>query len=285
MVREFKLLNENGQSFSLMDIENAVLLTEPSGLGYSYEAEYERVGDSFITNIRNIAQGQIGGTVNSLNYDNIKKLGDFIERSKSLRFSYKVPYDNGSREYFRNVNIVSIEKTEIAPNGVLSSPIVFDVLSLWYEENQTVYDASGEDEMRWNFRWDARYISFDTRSLIYNNQGHIPAPIMVEIDGEIEKPKIEIIVNGDVVASIEVPVTIEQYEKFQYSSETGNLFIRKQLADGTYQNLFNKTYVNIQNNNIFRLPLGASEIRLTANDGEDEIPSAKVTIYPQYKVV
>lgn len=139
--------------------------------------------------------------------------------------------------------------------------------------------------MRWNFTWDARYISFDTRSLIYDNQGHIPAPISVEISGEVIKPKIEVLVDNEVVASIEVPVDIGQYEKFQYSSETGNLYIRKVLADGTYENLFTKAYININNNNIFRLPLGASEIRLTANEGEDEIPSAKVTIYPQYKVV
>ena len=285
MVREFKLLNESGQGFSLMDIENSVLLTEPSGLGYSYETEYERVGTSFIANIRNIAQGQIGGTVNSLNYDNLRKLGNFIEKAKTLRFSYKVPYDSGSREFFKDINIVSLEKTEIQPNGVLSQAIVFDCLSLWYEENKTVYDASGEDEMRWDFTWDARYISFDTRSLIYDNQGHIPAPIQVEINGPVTKPKIEVLVGGEVVASIEVPVTIAQYETFQYSSETGNLYIRKELADGTFQNLFTKTYINLNNDNIFKLPLGASEIRLTANEGEDEIPSAKVTIYPQYKVV
>lgn len=142
MVREFKLLNENGQGFSLMDIENSVLLTEPSGLGYAYETEYERVGTSFIANIRNIAQGQIGGTINSLNYDNLRKLGNFIEKAESLRFSYKVPYDSGTREFFKDINIVSLEKTEIQPNGVLSQAIVFDCLSLWYEENQTVYDAS-----------------------------------------------------------------------------------------------------------------------------------------------
>lgn len=171
------------------------------------------------------------------------------------------------------------------PNGVISQAIVFNCLSLWYEENQTVYNATGEDEMRWDFRWDARYISFDTRSLVYNNQGHIPAPINIEIDGEVTKPKIEIIVDGEVAASIEVPITINQYEKFQYSSETGNLYIRKQNTDGTYTNLFNKTYINISNDNIFKLPLGASEIRLTANEGHDEIPSAKLVIYPQYKVV
>ena len=107
--------------------------------------------------------------------------------------------------------------------------------------------------MRWNFKWDARYISFDTRSLIYDNQGQITAPISVEISGEVTKPKIEVLVSGDVVASIEVPVTIGQYEKFQYSSETGNLYIRKQLADGTYQNLFTKAYIDINNNNIYNI--------------------------------
>lgn len=285
MVREFYLLNDKGQSYSLMDIKNYVLLTEPSGLGYAYETEYEQVGTSFIANIRNIAQGQIGGTINSLNYDNIRALSDFIETSNNLKFSYTVPYDSGSRTFYKNIEIVSLDKTEIQPNGILSQAIVFNCLSLWYEENQTEYNATAEDEMRWNFRWDARYISFDTRSLIYDNQGHIPAPIMVEINGEITKPKIEILVDGEVAASLEINVSLTQYEKFQYSSETGNLYIRKQLADGTYTNLFTKTYINLNNNNIFKLPLGASEIRLTANNGNDEIPAAKVIIYPQYKVV
>lgn len=285
MVREFKLLNEKGQSFSLMDIENAVLLTEPTGLGYSYQTEYEQVGNDFITNLRTIAQGQVGGTANSLNYDNIAKLGNFIETAKKLRFYYKVPYEAGAKEFYRDVNIVSIDKTEKQVNGVLSCAIVFDCLSLWYGEDKTIYDARGEDEMRWNFRWDARYINFDIRSLIYNNEGHVPAPFYIEIGGEVTNPKIELIVNGDVVASITIPVTIEQYETLQYSSKTGELFIRKELADGTTENLFKKPYVNINNNNIFKLPLGASELRLTANDGEDEITSAKVIIYPQFKVV
>ena len=48
MVREFKLINEKGQEFSLMDIYNHTLLTEPSGLGYTYITEYQQLGDTFI---------------------------------------------------------------------------------------------------------------------------------------------------------------------------------------------------------------------------------------------
>ena len=51
-VREFKLVNEKGQTYSLMDIKNYALLTEPDGLGYSYSTSYTKVGEVFINNIK-----------------------------------------------------------------------------------------------------------------------------------------------------------------------------------------------------------------------------------------
>lgn len=54
MVREFKLINEKGQEYSLMDIRNYCLLTEPSGLGYSYNREYEQLGNTFVETFRKI---------------------------------------------------------------------------------------------------------------------------------------------------------------------------------------------------------------------------------------
>ena len=283
MVREFKLINEKGQQFSMMDIKKHCLLTQPTGLGYDYITDYEQVGNSFISNIRKIGQGQIVGQVNFLKYDNYKALIDFIETSDSLRFSYKIPFESTYKEYFKDVQIQSITKTEIQPNEVMSETSTFDCLSLWYEEIETVYDmTAGENEMRWDFRWDSRYISFDVRSLIYDNKGHVEAPIQIEIDGAVDNPKIEIIVNETTIANLTIPVSLTSYEKLLYSSKTGDIYIRKQLADGTYENLFTKQYIDITNNNIFKLPLGASEIRFTA---DDEITSAKLIIYPQYKAV
>ena len=62
MVREFNLINNKGQRYSLMDIENSTLMTDPSGLGYSYSDEYEQLGNTFISNLRKIEQGQIQGS-------------------------------------------------------------------------------------------------------------------------------------------------------------------------------------------------------------------------------
>lgn len=56
MVREFKLINDKGQEYSLMDIENYCLMTEPSGLGYGYSTEYEQLGNTFISNLRRVEQ-------------------------------------------------------------------------------------------------------------------------------------------------------------------------------------------------------------------------------------
>ena len=85
MVREFSLLNEKNQKFSLMDIENYCLLTAPSGLGMAYDTEYERLNNIFVTKLRNLQQGSITGTLNFKGYENYKKFIDFVEYAESLK--------------------------------------------------------------------------------------------------------------------------------------------------------------------------------------------------------
>lgn len=85
-------------------------------------------------------QGQIAGTLNFINYDNYTSFVNFVEGSENLRFGYKIPYSDGSnKEYFKDVNIQSLSKTQLQTNGILSEPVVFDCLSLWYEENTVIY--------------------------------------------------------------------------------------------------------------------------------------------------
>lgn len=197
MVREFKLINEKGQEYSLMDIYNYCLLTEPSGLGYNYSTEYEQLGDTFIANLRKIEQGQIEGVINFLNYDNYKDFIDYIEKSESLKFSYKIPFKDGQKEYFKDIQIQSLTKTQIQTTGVISENVIFNCLSLWYEENTTIYTIEPlTNEIRWNFKWDSKFTDYDTRSLQYVNEGHIEAPVLIEVSGHVINPKFELYVEG-----------------------------------------------------------------------------------------
>ena len=284
MVRGFKLRNEKGQEFSMMDIHNYCLLTEPSGLGYGYNAEYEQLGNTFITNLRRMEQGQINGQVNFLNYDNYKKLVDFIEKSESLKFSYKVPLTNGVKEYLKDVQIKDITKTEIQENGVMSENITFDCLSLWYEENKTIYTITPqESELRWDFRWDSKFGDYSARNLSFINQGHVEAPILVSIDGQVLNPSIELYVEGQLYQTVEINTLIDQYEKLLYSSKENDFYINKQNTDGTLTSLFDLDIINFANDNVIRLPKNKScELLLKA---DNDITHAEGSILVYYKAV
>lgn len=284
MVREFKLINENGQEYSLMDIERYCLLTDPSGLGFSYTTEYKQLGNIFISNLRKLEQGQISGTVNFLSYDNYKNFVDFIERAESLKFAYKIPFKNSSKEYFKDVNIQSLTKTQIQTNGIISESITFDCLSLWYEQLTTVYTIEKiENEIQWDFVWDSRFADYTSRSIIANNDGHVNAAIKVEISGHVINPGIYVYHNGEIYAGLTILTTIEEGEKLLYSSKDQEIYIRKQNKDGSTENLFKEKYgIDINNRNIFDIPKGSSEIAITA---ENNIANAKLYIYKYYKVV
>ena len=285
MVREFRLINEKGQDYSLMDIENHILLTDPSGLGYSYSTDYQQLGETFITNLRKIEQGQISGTANFREYDNFKEFIDFVESSESLKFGYKIPYKDGStKEYFKDVAIQSISKTQKQTNGIFSETVNFDCLSLWYEENTVVYTVEQlTDEIRWNFSWDSYFSDYDSRNLQYINQGHIEAPIYVEMSGYLLNPKIELYIDGQLYQTVEITVEIEEYEKLIYDTRVNHFQIAKQKTDGTIENLFDLDNINFSNNNVIRIPKNKScEINLTA---DNDVLNAKLTIYPQYKAV
>lgn len=242
------------------------------------------MGNTFVTNLRKFEQGQISGTANFLSYDNYKNLVDFIEASESLRFSYKIPFQNGQKEYFKDVQIQSITKTQKQTNGIISETVTFDCLSLWYEENTITYTVEQlENEIRWDFEWDSRFSDYASRTLQYINQGHIEAPVYIEIDGNVVNPVIELYVDGELYQTVEVKTTIAQYEKLIYDTRENQFTIAKQNTDGTLQSLFSLDYINFENDNVIRIPKNKScEIRLTA---DNEVLNAQLTIYPRYKAV
>lgn len=284
MVRGFRLLNEKGQSYSLMDIQNNCLLTEPNGLGYSYSTEYEQLGNIFVENLRKFEQGQITGIVNFLKYDNFKELVDFIERAENLKLAYKIPFKNGEKEYLKDINIQSLTKTQIQTNGVMSETITFDCLTLWYEENTIIYDMQQqEDAIIWDFAWDSKFTSYDTRSLEYINRGHVEAPVLITLDGPVVNPEIQLYVEGELYQEVPLSVEIGEYEKLLYGTKENEFYINKQKTDGTLESLFNLDVINFENDNVVRLPKNKScELRLKA---ENEILNAQVTILAYYKAV
>lgn len=285
MVREFKLINEKGQEYSLMDLYNYCFLSDPSGLGYSYSTEYQQLGNTFLTNLRKMEQGQISGTANFSSYDNYRKLIDFIENSEQLRFAYKIPYTTGFKEYFKDVQIQSISKTQKQTDGIIKETVTFDCLSLWYEENTIEYTIEPmQDEMRWDFYWDSYFNDSNSTNIEYTNKGHVEAPIQLEIDGAVLNPKMQLFVEGILYQTVTINANILEYEKLIYNTRENQFEISKIKTDGTKEKLFKLDVIDFKNEDVvLRIPKNKScEIRLSA---DNTISSAKLTILPQYKCV
>jgi hypothetical protein len=283
-IREFKLINEKGQEYSLMDIENAGLLTSPNGLGFQYENQYEQLGHTFVKSISKISQTKVTGQINFLKYENYRKLVDFIASSEDLKISYKVPYKTGTKEFFKDVSVDILNKGEKTQNGVLSENITFNSLSLWYEQTKTVYEVGNTDnELRWDFKWDSKFAGYDVRRVQYINQGHVDASIELTIEGTVLNPKIDLLIDKEVYQTVEINTTIDEYEKLLYSSKETDFYIKKQLADGTSESIYDLETINFANDNVIRIPKNKNaEIRLRA---DNDITRAILTIYTYYIAV
>ena len=227
-VRRFLIENEKGQQFRLDNLKEGCFLISPSELGYSYNVDFVQLEHDFIENNRKIEQKKPSGTLYFKSYDKIKEFCDFVESSQKLKWIYIIPFENEEKIYYRDVSIIKLDKTEKTGRW-LACPAQFAGLSLWYEQNETIFKIETyEDEMRYNYRWNSRYIDYNTRSIQFNNKGHVEAPFQVEIDGFVQNPTISVFVDNEEYASIKIPITINEFEKFLYSSKAGEIYIQKQ---------------------------------------------------------
>lgn len=282
MVREFYLVNEKGQQYSFMDIKNYCLLTDPEGLGCSYYTDNYQVNNSFIPNEKKIELVPIGGTLNFKEYENYKNFVNFVASAKSLKFIYKIPIKNKMVTYYRDVTFKSITKTQKQKNGYLSESVIFEPNSLWYDENNFIYQVEEiEDELRWDFAWDSVFTDYENRSVTFENIGHTEAPFLLEMSGYILNPTISVYVENELVNQLNLTETIEIGQKLVYQTKDNECKLYKLLANGTKVDLVDSLDLN-NNNNFFKLPIGVSTIRLSA---ENEILNSKLTIYKEYIAV
>ena len=284
-IRRFLLENEKGQQFRMDNLNDGCFLVSPNDLGYSYKTDFVRLDYNFIENNREIQQKNPSGTAYFKSYDKVKEFIDYIENSNELKWVYIIPFDLKEKTYYRDVIIVKLDKTEKTGKW-LSCPIEFAGLSLWYEENTTIYTIEPvQNEIRWDFRWDSSFSDYNSRSLQYINQGHTEAPILVEFDGKVINPKIQLYVEGRLYQELKFNITINEYEKLLYCTKRNEFYINKQNTDGTLEDLYSldviQDFANI--NEIIRIPKNKScELKLTA---DNDVLNAKTTVWTYYKAV
>lgn len=281
-IRNFYFENEKGKKIDCQKVDGNLFLYNVTGLGFEKEVDYVRVGNTFVKNKEELKQNVIDGELEFYNmtYDEYKTFIDFILQAEALKLIY-VPKRTNRIEYYRDIDVVKIEQNGEDDYNVMLSPISLYCKSLWYKQNNIVYTADNvEDELRWDFSWNPTFADYEHRSIIFENNGHVEAPFLLEMGGYIENPSISIYVNKIEKYKLKLNITIDEKEKLLYCTKDNELYLYKILKDGTIENLFN--YLDLNNINFFKLPQGISEIKLEA---DTDILNSKLTIYEEYVTV
>ena len=281
-IRNFYFENEKGQRIDCQKVDGNLFFYNVAGLGYEEEIEYSQIGDNFIKNKQRMIQNVITGDLEFYNmtYDEYESFINFILQSNELKLIY-IPKKSIRKEYYRDIDVVKIDKSEEDEYNVLTCPITMNCKSLWYEANEVVYTIDTTiDEIRWDFKWDSIFSAYDNRNIIFDNKGHAEAPFKLELNGEVINPIITILEDDVEVKKLDLTgLTIAEGETFIYNTKDTEQQIVKINSNET-TNLFD--FLNPNFINFYKLRKGTSKIRLEA-DGE--ITSGKLTIYVQYKAV
>lgn len=283
-IRNFYLENEKGNKIDFQSFDGEIFLYKVSGLGYEENISYEQVGDTFVPTNKQLVQKPIEGTLefDENSYDEYHKFVNFVNRSKNLKLIY-VPKLSNRIEFYRDIDFVKIDKTEEDDFGILSCPISMIPKTLWYKkEDVKIKLTSTPNEVRWDFKWDSIFIDYDNKNITYENKGHTKSAIQVVMNGYIKNPTITVYQDEEKIYELKIEIEIQEYEKYLFSSKDGELYIKKQNTDGTYENLFKNPYIDIKNINIFKLPLGVSKLQIHA---DNDISDARISILEFYKSV
>ena len=280
MIRKFYLENEYGQRWDLNNPTTG-LLVNPSGLGYEMEYSYSRIGHSFVQNYLKDKLQKMTGTLvfsGELAYKNYAACTQFVNSAKVI----KLVYMTDAGEYYRNVDVVKIGKSELTENRTLEPDITFVCKGLFYSNQTDRFIVSRtEGEMRWDFTWPVRFKDYDSRSMFISNNGHVPAAIQIEICGYCENPSVVVKQGDEEVYRLYLPITLQVGEVIYYSSLDGELYCYKIDADGNETNLAD--ILDINNANFFKLPIGESRLEISSDTGA--LNQIVLAIYRFYRAV
>lgn len=281
MVRSFKICNEYGEEFDLMDIEKGCIFAEPQGLGISFNLGFYKIGTAYIENTKELVQSSITGKLYFKGYKEYQNLREYLKKSTDLKLIYKIPINKQYDEYYKEIVIQDITKTELSESGMLISDIIMKGKSNWKKEEVAIKlnKLINNKRIKWNFKWNAKF-GAERNKYLYMNTSNLDASFLIEISGEVIAPVIEIKDEYDnIINKVKYSGTVASDEKLIYSTVDNNLCFKK-VSGEREENLFQTLDLNGLNFN--KMKPGINKIKVTANN---EIRNTNIKIYPEEEMV
>lgn len=261
MITQFSLINEYGQSYTLNSLDTGYFMS-PKGMGYEMSYGYLRIGSSWVRNYLYDKQLKMEGEITfatSDPYSEQTKLLKFIRTSAKL--SLKRTTSAGT--YYKDVDLVEYDISMIEDRA-LKCPVTLMPRTLWYATASATYSVStgGGDGMKYPYRFPVKFKGTAAGELNITNDGSVSAPFTVSFTGPIVNPVLVLMQDGTEIARCAITGEAAEGESIEFSTVDGELYCYQKTAAG---NVSLTSDFDIENDNFFKIPVGAYTIKITAD--------------------
>ena len=261
-IRKLWFQNAAGFRWSLNG-ERGVYASNLSGLGMTLAPSYADLSRGFFVPVSDEAEPQasipftLWFTRNP--YDIYQDLVNWITAAGTLTIVYN---PTGKQEYWRDVTINFLQKSELNEVGWLEIPCSFLCNTPWYLPTPTSLslESGGTDESK-------RYDYYYTEDLRYGNDssatlsgtiagaGHVPGSLDLTYYGAITNPKIRLVGNitGKTYGICSVSVTLAPSDTLKVSTRYENSYVKRISANGVETDLLDA--LDLSTTPFFHIPV------------------------------
>lgn len=206
MIREFWLEDENGNKYLLSDIRTCIA-HNVTNLGIESTFTYFEYPNSYVTATAKMPI--VKPTMDLVFIEGYKGYADFlsfISKAKELKLYYR----NIEAKYCI-VDIERLSKGDLISNNSLNCQIVFNKKTMWmieYAVSISTEETGGYKT--YDYTYDYKYIDVVNGEILIKNRGSVPAPVNIEIKGNLINPLIQILVEDKVVSECKLNINYEK---------------------------------------------------------------------------
>lgn len=221
-MRQFYFVNDDGQRYQLQNGTTKTFLWQPAGLGFEYDVDYKE-SNGFFFNM-NTAVSQVAKTGVLVfhgpdPYGDYKALIDYLAQSKGLRLAYAPK----TQWYYVDIDVESVEKSEIELDGTLQCSIVMMPKTPFYLPYELNIDLSGDlgtSIKQYDYKYDYVYSNTAVAGEIeFTIPAQMDSGLEITIPGQISAPSLEFFADGEKIGEIDLTsISVQLGEYVRYSS-------------------------------------------------------------------
>lgn len=270
-MREFWLKNSKTSDnlYYFQDGTVKVFLRNPTGLGLSQSVTTTKYGDVLANATTDQNFTKVGGEVlfwndsNATKYDNYNKFVEFLTYTP-LTLYYKIP-TSPTQTYSMDVEVLSLDKSEVKTDGLLKCNFSLQGLSRWKGSEVTATGTSS--------------------SYSITNSGHIPCGFEIEISGSsMKNPYITLAQDGEMYGEAKFDGT---FSKVYVNSNDGEQEVILEQGGSVLPNPLGYQDLSISNGAIYvtfvKLARGTSTLAIGMDSGS--ITGVTIKHTPLYRSV